>query len=86
MESVKFNLYWSVKIRMHPKGAALLDDQTAPGMYQPDKSGHVTMKLWEFMRVFGPTVRAGRSPMFDEIMYLVPPPTYPETETIRVRL
>lgn len=84
MDPVKFNLFWSVKLKISAKGFAYLNENTSPGAYNPDESGYITIKLWEFLRVFGPTVKAGRSQMFDEIMYLVPP-GYRETETIRVR-
>lgn len=79
MSDIKFNLYWNVKVRLTAKGQEHYQQPV-------DDKGYVQIKLYEFIMVFGPSIKNGRSPLFDNILYLQPPPVYPETTTIRVNL
>lgn len=76
---IKFNLYWNIKVKLTAKGIDHWKEHPPT-----DDHGFVVIKLHEFIKVFGPGIKNGRSPFFDNIMYLQPPPAYPEKETIRI--
>lgn len=78
---IKFNLYWNIKVKLTAKGLDYWTDH--PPI---DHEGFAQIKLHEFIKIFGPDINSGRSPFFENILYLLPPPVYPEKEIIRVNL
>lgn len=80
-DEIKFNLYWNIKVKLTAKGMDHWKDH--PPI---DGEGFALVKLHEFIKIFGPDIKSGRSQYFYNIFYLLPPPVYPEKVIIRVDL
>lgn len=81
---IRFNLYWNWKIRLKAKGVEYMKTER-PDLALGD-DGFLTIKGWEFIKLFGPSIKEGRSPYFENIIHLSPPPIYPDGEKVIIKI